>query len=98
MTEEKLTEVRNVLEEVLRSTFPNTDFTSLRVRPDLDHDGDEILRVDAFYRGSDTELDDADRAADVIIEMQNRLLAIGETAFPIPEFWNPEASPRRVAI
>ena len=47
MTEEKLTEVRNVLEEVLRSTFPNTDFTSLRVRPDLDHDGDEILRVDA---------------------------------------------------
>ncbi len=96
MTEKRLTEVRGLLEEVLGSMFPNTEFISLRVRPDLDHDGDEILRVDAFYRGSGAELDDADRAADVIIEMQDRLRAIGETAFPIPEFWNPEASPRHV--
>ena len=90
MTEEKLTEVRRVLEEVLRSRFPNTEFTSLRVRPDLDHYGDEILRVKAFYRGGDAELDDADRAADVIIEMRHRLRAIGETAFPSLEYRNPE--------
>ena len=90
MTEEKLTEVRGVLEEVLRSMFPNTEFTSLRVRPDLDHYGDEILRVNAFYQGSGLELRDATKAVDVIIEIQHRLLAIGETAFPSLKYQNPE--------
>ena len=90
MTEKRLTEVRGLLEEVLRATFPNTEFISLRVQPDLDHYGDEILRVKAFYRGSDAELDDADRAGDVIIEMRQRLRAIGETAFPSLEYRNPD--------
>lgn len=96
MTEEKLTQVENLLGEVLRSMFPNTEFTSLRVRPDLDHDGDEILRVDAFYRGSGCEPGDTTKAVDVIIEMQHRLLAIGESAFPILHYSNPEADPWHV--
>ena len=55
MTDEKLREARTLLEELYRSTFPETEFTSVRVRPDLDLYGDEMLSVEAFYRGGSVE-------------------------------------------
>lgn len=85
MTEDKLAEAQSVLEDLLRTTFPNTDFTSIRVWPDVDHDGDDVLRVDAFYRGSDAELD-SPTGYGIITRIWDRLIDIGVTTFPIQTF------------
>ena len=96
MTDDKLREAREVLEDLLRSRFPNTQFVEVRLEPDLGHDGDEILRVDAFYRGSDAEFD-AKRCLAIITEMWDSLCAIGITAFPIHRFRDVDARPYRAA-
>lgn len=90
--DDKLREARKVVEDLLRSTLPNTNFTSIRLQPDLDHDGYEVLRVDAFYRGSAAEIDPGTNVA-LGTELWRRLRAIGITAFPIHLFRDVDEKP-----
>ena len=93
MTNDKLQEARSLIGDLLHSTFPNTHFVEIQVHPDLDHEGDEVLRVDAFYRGEE----DIDPATDVALlpEMRDRLRAIGINAFPIHRFRDIDERPYR---
>ena len=92
MTDEKLREARTILEELFRSTFPETEFTSVRVRPDLDLYGDEMLSVEAFYRGGSAE-PYSQEGADFLLEMRDRLCAIGIDAFPMHYFRSSDEEP-----
>ena len=92
VADDKLREAHGVVEDLLRSTLPNTNFTSIRLQPDLDHDGYEVLRVDAFYRGSAAEIDPGTNVA-LGTELWRRLRAIGITAFPIHLFRDVDEKP-----
>ncbi len=92
MTDDKLREAQTVVEELLRSSFPKTDFTSIRIRPDVGHYGDEIVWVEAFYRGSDAELY-SETGLGIITEIWRRLRAAGITAFPIERFLDVDEEP-----
>ena len=96
MTDDKLTEARSVLEDLLRNSFPNTQFVEVRVQPDRDHDGDEILQVEAFFRGSDDELD-SETGYDITLAMWRQLQAIGVHAFPMDTFRNLDEEPRNAS-
>ena len=94
MTNDKLQEARSLIGDLLHSP-PSRTRTSfeIQVHPDLDHEGDEVLRVDAFYRGEE----DIDPATDVALlpEMWDRLRAIGINAFPIHRFRDIDERPYR---
>ena len=90
--DDKLREARGVVEDLLYSTFPNTNFTAIQLKPDLDHDGDPVLRVDTYYRGSDVEIDST-AGYDVGLNLWRRLRAIGITAFPIHTFSDIDEEP-----
>ena len=92
LPDDKLREAQSVVEDLLRSTFPNTNFTSIRLQPDLDHDGYEVVRVDAFYRGSAAEIDPGRNVA-LGPEPWHRLRAIGISAFPIHMFRDVDEKP-----
>lgn len=92
VADDKLREARGVVEDLLRSTFPNTNFTSIRLQPDLDHDGDPVLRVTTFYRGSAAEIDST-AGHGFGLNLWRRLRAIGITAFPIHMFWDVDEEP-----
>ena len=87
MTEERRLQVQDIVAEVVRSRFPETVFPAIRLRPELDHDGDPVLVVEIFFRPEDEELRcKMGLGVELIRDMQDRLWAIGETRFPHPEF------------
>ena len=87
MTEERRQELQSIVAEVVRSRFPGTEFPAIRLRPELDHDGDPVLVVEIYFRPEDEELRRSmGLEVELIRGMQNRLWAIGETRFPHPEF------------
>ena len=92
MTDAKLQEAQSVMENLLRSRLPRTDFTSIRLRPDLGHYGDEIVWIEISYRGSDAELY-TEAGFGIITEIWRRLLAIGVTAFPIERYRKVDEKP-----
>ena len=92
LPDDKLREARGIVEDLLYSTFPNTTFTSIELKPDLDHHGDPVLRVDAFYRGSDAEIDST-AGGDVGLNLWRRLRGIGIMVFPIHTFRDVDAEP-----
>ena len=92
LPEDKLREARGIVEDLLYSTFPNTTFTSIELKPDLDHYGDPVLRVDMFYRGSDAEIA-FPASGDVGLNLWRRLRGIGILVFPVHTFRNVDAEP-----
>ena len=92
LPDEELREVQGIVEDLLDSTFPNTNCTSLQIEPALDHDGDPVLRVDTFYRGSTAEIDST-AGYDVGLHLWRRLRATGITAFPIHMFRDADEEP-----
>ena len=87
MTEERRREVQDIVARVVRAQLPGTDFPAIRVWPDVDHDGDPILRVEIFFGEEDEKLRcKMGLGVGLILAMQERLHTLGETRFPHPEF------------
>ena len=87
MTEERRQELQSVVAHVVRSRFPGTELPAIRLRPELDHDGDPVLAVEIYFRPEDEELRcSMGLEVELIGDMQDRLWAIGEPRFPHPEF------------
>lgn len=87
MTEERRREVQDIVARVVRAQLPGTDLPAIRVWPDVDHDGDPVLRVEIVFREEDEELRcKMGLGVGLILAMQERLYTLGETRFPHPEF------------
>ena len=68
---------------VVRARYPEIDFPTIRLRPELDHDGDPVLAVEIYFRPEDEELRcRMGLAVELIGDMQDRLWAIGRNPFP----------------
>ncbi len=87
MTEERRLQVQDIVTRVVRSRYPETDFAAIRAWPDLDHDGDPVLRVEILFRPEDEELRcKMGLGVGLIGDIQDHLCAVGETRFPLPRF------------
>ena len=93
MTEERLQRARAAVDDVVRSTFTETDWVSIQVRPEIGCEGDEVLWIEGFYRGSGAELV-SPKGTKVQFDILTRLSEIGEPALPIPVF-HPDGIIRR---
>ena len=85
MTEERLQKVQDLVEDLVRSMFTETDWVSIEVRPAMGCGDDEVLWVEGVYRGSDAELL-SDKGSEVQFEIWESLGSLGEDAIPIPVF------------
>ena len=85
MTEERLHKVKDLVQDLVRSMFTETDWVSIEVRPALGCGDDEVLWVEGVYRGSGVELL-SDKGLDVQFEIWKSLESLGEDAIPIPVF------------
>ena len=87
MTEKRRRELEDVVVRVVRARYPEIDFPTIRLRPELDHDGDPVLVVEIYFRPEDEELRcKIGLGVPLIDQMWTELAAIGETRFPMPRF------------
>ena len=69
------------INKVLAARMGRYGFTSARVEPGLDHDGDEVLFIEAVYPYSDTPVA-ANATVGLVSEVRRAIEEIGETRFP----------------
>lgn len=93
MTDERLRKAKAAVDNVVRSMFTKTDWVSIEVRPEIGCEGDEVLWIEGFYRGSGAELV-SPKGTKVQFEILTRLYEMGETALPVPVF-HPDGFVRR---
>lgn len=82
MTKKKVEELRKKLESMIRKELAGIEIDRVDVREDVDHDGDEILRVLVVFGGSQDDLDGR-RTLHAITRVHETLLDEGEVRFPI---------------
>ena len=78
-------EVRKAIESTIEDRFPGGEIVSARLREDLDHDGDPILRVDLIVRGRGKILDPK-RTVGLTGDLRSSLAKIGVSSFPVVSF------------
>lgn len=79
--------VSPVVERVLRANLPSSRVKSVAVRPERDHDGDEILRVRVLVEdGSRLE---PQELKSLIRHTRDALAEVGEERFPMFTFLYP---------
>lgn len=82
MTEMNIDILRARIERMIRSELAGIEIDRVDVREDIDHDGDEILRVLVVFGGSQDDLDGR-RTLHAITRVHETLLDEGEDRFPI---------------
>lgn len=87
MTPEKLSELRGIVAELLRKRFRHVAFDPIDMRPGIDHDGDEIVRVtmvcdDALFGDRGIKLDPR-KTLSLDWDIWERFTEAGTKAFPI---------------
>ena len=94
MTETRRLQVEAMVAQVVRSRYPGTQFTDIRVFPEpFDDDGD-VLRVEIFYVGDDAEIDpDIGIGSPLRRVIHDRLDAMNEAWFPVTYFVRAEDAP-----
>jgi hypothetical protein len=78
-------DVEKAIWSAVKDRFPGREIESIRVREDLDHDGDPILRVDLIVRERKKVLDPK-RTGSLTGLIRARLSEIGITSFPVLSF------------
>lgn len=76
-----LKKLRPVIEHVLRKHMGVYGFESADIREDVDHDGDDIIWIEAKYKLSKTPVD-ARAVLNTMAELRDVLIAKGEMRFP----------------
>jgi hypothetical protein len=77
--------IAKIVKEALASDFQNIKIIEVRVRDDLDSDGDEVLRVDVIFEGARKDVDVA-RLTGAIRHVRPKLYEVDEKAFPVISF------------
>ena len=82
MVPEKIDEaVVRKIDDVIRARMERWGCETVRVKPDLDHDGDPIIRVDVDYRLMEEPLDSG-ATFDLLTEVWFAIEKLGEHRFP----------------
>ncbi len=87
ISEQDLDKVRDIVARALAKRFSPEEFTfdPIIVKPDLDHDGDEILRIQIIFDGDQDNLDPA-WTVRMFEFIDPELEKLGITAYPTTSF------------
>ena len=77
--------IETIVRSVLESRFGDVDIDSVIVEPDVDEDGEDILRVKVVLGGRFKQLD-PEKSSSIIRHLRPKIAEIGEYAFPIISF------------
>ncbi len=77
--------IAKIVKEVLASDFDNIKIIEVRVRDDLDSEGEEVLRVDVIFEGARKDVDVA-RLTGAVRHVRLKLYEADERAFPVISF------------
>ena len=77
-----LAEIKEVVKRTLAPEFGNVRILDVRVRRDVDADGDDVLLIDMILDGSPLDIDVHKRLGAVGL-IRPKLGEIGETTFPV---------------
>lgn len=77
--------IAKIVKDVLASDFENIKIVEVRVRDDLDTDGEEVLRVDVLFEGAPKDLK-AGSLVGAVRRVRPRLIEAKERAFPVFSF------------
>lgn len=80
---------QEIIEQVVTEQLAPARIVKVMVEEDLDHDGDEILRVRIVFEAEDDKLD-TDKVLELAGHLIRALEEISEERFPIPYFITPE--------
>ncbi|MCB1429476.1 MAG: hypothetical protein KDJ48_08995 [Nitratireductor sp.] len=95
MTEAILDKIRNDILGELQLKFENVRITEVNLAPDVDYEGDEILRIEVIFEGTPRDIDPGllTRAARSI---RPKLLESDLFAFPLMTFTSAEDAKLRL--
>ena len=87
ISEQDLDKVRDIVARALAKRFSPEEFTfdPIVVKPDLDHDGDEILRIQIIFDGDQDNLDPG-WTVGIVGRIYPEMEEIPVTAYPITSF------------
>lgn len=74
--------VQDAIERVVRKQLSDAQIDSVTVRQDVDHDGDEILRVFVIFDARKGQLD-PDKTVSMVRHVREELHKLEESRFPI---------------
>lgn len=78
-------EITEVIETCVRERFEGAPIEAIRVKSEVDYDGDTVYRVTVIFDAKKGPLD-AHKTAGITRHIRHRLLAKDEDAFPIFAF------------
>lgn len=78
-------EVKDVVRKALKDRFPTAKIANVAVRPDVDSDGDEILRIIVVIEGAPSQLDKK-ALVGFVRHLRSRLEEVNREEFPILSF------------
>lgn len=76
---------QTIVEEVLSECFPGTRVHQVLVEPDLDQDGDPVLRITVVLEGAPEDLA-RDRLVGFVRHLKSRLIKADIEEFPLVSF------------
>lgn len=77
-------EVRDAIEAVVRERLRDVDIHAIHITPDVDDDGDRLLRVKVVFDAARPV--DARKTSGLVRHIRPRIAELGEEAFPILSF------------
>lgn len=77
--------VLKIVEEILSDRLGSIEIKSVEITPDVDFDGDDILRVEVVFL-SETKWIPPEATRGLIRRIRPKLSDVGEYAFPIMSF------------
>jgi hypothetical protein len=85
ITMRDMKKIAKIVKDTLANDFDNIKIIEVRVRDDLDSDGDEVLRVDVIFEGSRKDVD-VSRLTGAVRHVRPKLFEADEKAFPVISF------------
>ena len=82
-------ELRDVVARVFREQFETAKLIDTIIEPDVDHDGDDILRIKYVFDVKNGDLDIA-KVKSLIRHLREPLEALDEERFPVIRFLTTE--------
>lgn len=80
-----LKKVAKVVRETLAADFDKVKIIDVRVRDETDSDGDEVLRVEVIFEGTQKDID-ALKLTGAVRQVRPLLREMNENAFPLFSF------------
>lgn len=80
-----LASVKQAVKETFSRLFNHVHVSEVRIREDIDSDGDEVLRIDVIFDGTSNDLDPK-KLAGFVAHLRPRLEQMQETALPLLYF------------